>query len=112
MRQSKLESYQEILCVLAKKSSTVDEIAYQCNMNCVNVGNRLTFLVENGLLEQSSDEKKRVFSLTRRGKAIYQTLAIAKNLERLQDTAKTMNETIQTLPIATDETRDPVQRRS
>jgi predicted transcriptional regulator len=80
-------------------------------MNCLNVGNRLTFLVEHGLLEQSSEERKGVFSLTRRGNAIYQTLAIAKGLERLQDTAKTMNEALQTFPIVSDEARDPVQRR-
>ena len=111
MRRSKLESYQDILSVLAKKPATVDEIAYQCNMNCVNVSDRLTFLMENGLLELNSEKTKHVFSLSRRGTAIYQTLAIAKNLEKLQDTAKTMRETIQTFQMITDEAKDPIQHR-
>ena len=110
VRRSRLESYQDILCALAKKSSTVDEMAYQCNMDCVNLGNKLTFLIENGLAKQSLDSRKRVFSLTRRGNAIYQTLSIAKRLERLQNTAKTMDETIRILPMAQENSRGSVQR--
>jgi predicted transcriptional regulator len=108
--RSKLEFYQEILCTLAKKPSTIDEIAYESNMNCVNLENRLNFLTENGLIEQNSEDKKRVFQLTRRGHAIYQTLAIAKNLERLKDTAKTMHETLQTFTLAPEDARDPIPR--
>jgi predicted transcriptional regulator len=106
LRQSKLEFYQEILCALAKKPATVDEIAYQCNMNCINLKGRLAFLKEHGLLEQNTEDKKRVFALTRRGYSVYQTLSIAKNLEKLQTTAKTMNATLQTLPVASENAKD------
>ena len=99
MRRSKLELYEEILNVLAEKSLTVDGIAYQCNMDCVVLDQRLNSLVKNGLVEQDFCKAKKSYSLTKRGFSIHKTLAIAKRLERLQVTVRTIDEALQALPF-------------
>ena len=66
MRRSKLELYEEILNALAEKSLTVDGIAYQCNMDCVVLGQRLNFLLKNGLIEQNFCNKKLSYALTKK----------------------------------------------
>jgi predicted transcriptional regulator len=98
MRRSKLELYEEILTTLADKHLTVDAIAYACNMECFALRQRLEFLMKNGLVEERHYEKKTRYALTRRGLAIYKTLALTKHLEKLQTNMKKINEALQAIP--------------
>lgn len=98
MRRSKLELYEDILTALADKHLTVDAIAYACNMDCFALRHRLEFLLTNGLLEERHYQKKTRYALTRRGLAIYKTLALTKHLEKLQTNMKKINEAVQAIP--------------
>ncbi|MEM2098163.1 MAG: winged helix-turn-helix domain-containing protein [Candidatus Bathyarchaeia archaeon] len=89
MHKSKLELYTEVLSVLSKKPSTVDSIAYQCNMDCLIIKQRIDFLITNGLVQALSYRGRKVYSLTKRGTAIFKTLTITQRLEKLQTTANT-----------------------
>ncbi len=109
MRRSKLELYEEILNAVAEKSLTVDGIAYRCNMDCVVLGQRLNFLLKNGLIEQNPNNKKLSYSLTKRGFSIYKTLTIAKRLERLQVTVRTIDEALQNLPLLSKKAKEETE---
>ena len=98
MRRSKLELYEDILTALADKHLTVDAIAYACSMECFALRQRLEFLLENGLVEERHYQKKTRYALTRRGLAIYKTLSLTRNLEKLQINMKKINEALQDLP--------------
>ena len=100
MRRSKLELYEEILTTLADKHLTVDAIAYACNMECFALRQRLEFLTKNGLVEKRHYEKKTRYALTRRGLAIYKTLALTKHLEKLQTNMKEINEALQATSLS------------
>jgi predicted transcriptional regulator len=98
MQRSKLELYGDVLTALADKHLTVDAIAYACSMDCFALHHRLKFLLKNGLVEERHYNKKTRYALTRRGLAIYKTLALTKHLEKLQTNMKKINEALQTLP--------------
>ena len=98
MRRSKLELYEDVLTALADKHLTVDAIAYACSMDCFALRLRLDFLIKNGLVEERHYNKKTRYALTRRGLAIYKTLAITKHLEKLQTNMKKINEALQAIP--------------
>jgi predicted transcriptional regulator len=98
MRRSKLELYEDVLTALADKHLTVDAIAYDCSMDCFALRLRLDFLIKNGLVEERHYNKKTRYALTRRGLAIYKTLAITKHLEKLQTNMKKMNEALHAIP--------------
>ena len=88
MHRSKLELYEEVLRVLAKKPLNIDRLAYECNMDCVLLSHRLTLLAKNDLIQQGTRKDQTVYALTKRGLAISKTLAITRRLKKLQ-TAKT-----------------------
>ena len=98
MRRSKLELYEDVLTALADRHLTVDAIAYACNMDCIILRQRLDFLGKNGLVEERHYDKKTCYALTRRGLAIYRTLAITKSLEKLQTNIKRIDEALQSIP--------------
>ena len=111
MLRSKLELYEDILRALVDKPSTVDKIAYECNMDCVAVSNRLEFLIKNGLLRETRCSTKTLFSLTTRGIAIYKTLAITKRLEKMKTTIKMMDEALQALPTLPEHGEERLNRK-
>jgi predicted transcriptional regulator len=84
MRKSKLELYEEILASLTIKPKSIDEIAYQCKMDCVLLNQRIEFLVKQNILEEKTIDKKRQYALTRRGSTVFKTLVVVKQLEKLQ----------------------------
>jgi predicted transcriptional regulator len=85
MPRSKLELYEDVICTLAKKALTVDDIAFECNTSCVLLQNQLEFLVKNDIVNMEVSRDNRIFYvLTRRGLAISKTLTIAKRLQKLQ----------------------------
>jgi predicted transcriptional regulator len=98
MQRSRLELYEEILYALVNKRLTVDAIAYACNMDCVALRQRLEFLLQNGLVEEKNLGKRTCYSLTRRGVAIFKTLALTKRLQKLQTTMKKIDEALQAVP--------------
>jgi len=106
MRKSKLELYEDILCALVDRYLTVDSLAYECNMDCVAVSNRLEFLIKNGLVRETRCSTKTLFSLTTRGTAIYKTLAITKRLEKMKTTIKMIDEALQALPTLPEHNED------
>jgi predicted transcriptional regulator len=98
MRRSKLELYEDILTALVDRNLTVDAIAYDCNMDCFGVRTRLDFLLKSNLVEEKTYKEKTRYALTRRGLAIYKTLAITKSLEKLQTNIKRIDEALQAIP--------------
>ena len=97
MRRSKLELYEDVLTALAEKPLALDAIAYRCKMDCVILSQRLDFLLKNNLVEEKLSNAKKLYALTRRGTAIFKTLALAKRLEKLQTTTKTVDEALQSI---------------
>lgn len=85
MKKSKLEAYEDILQILADRALTLDSIAFEGNIDCRLLNQRLHFLLENELIEQNVGEKK-TYALTNRGSAILKTLTLTKRLEKLQST--------------------------
>jgi predicted transcriptional regulator len=98
MRKSKLELYENILNALVNKSLTVDSIAYACNMDCFALRQRLNFLIKNDLVEEKTYNTKTRYALTRRGLAIFKTLALTKHLEKLQTNIQRIDEALQAIP--------------
>ncbi|KON32087.1 hypothetical protein AC478_01345 [miscellaneous Crenarchaeota group-1 archaeon SG8-32-3] len=111
MQRSKLELYEEILYALVKRHMTVDAIAYACNMDCVALRQRLEFLMQNGLVEERNFKKITCYALTRRGLAIFKTLALTKRLEKLQTTMKKIDEALQTIPSLSEYSKEKVKRQ-
>jgi len=111
MRRSKLELYEDILCALVNKLLTVDAIAYACNMDCVALRQRLEFLLKNGLVEEKNFRKRTCYALTRRGLAIFKTLALTKRLEKLQTTMKKMDEALQAIPSLSEYNAEKANRK-
>jgi predicted transcriptional regulator len=98
MQRSKLELYEEILYALVNKHLRVDAIAYSCNMDCAALRLRLDFLLQHGLVEERSFSRTTCYALTRRGAAIFKTLALTKRLQKLQTTMKHIDETLHAIP--------------
>jgi predicted transcriptional regulator len=111
MRKSKLELYEDILYALVNKALTVDSIAYACNMDCIALSQRLDFLLKNGLVEERNYKKKTRYALTRRGLAIFKTLAITKRLEKLQTNLKRIDEVLQAIPALSEYNAEKTKRR-
>ena len=90
MAKSKLEFYEDIICVLAEKALTIDSIAFECNTSCVLLQDKLEFLEKNNIVNiEVNRNKKAFYVLTRRGTAISKTFIIAKRLAKLQTNAHT-----------------------
>jgi len=98
MHRSKLELYEDVLNALAEKPLTIDNMAYECKMDCVALRQRLDFLVRNGLVEEKNCSKRTVYDLTRRGQVISKTLAVTRSLDKLQTTIKMIDDVLGDLP--------------
>lgn len=97
MRKSKLKCYEDIICVLYNKAKTIDEIAFNLNMDCLALQIKLDFLLENSLVEERQYNMVRAFALTKRGGAIFKTITISKQLAKLRNNLQKMDKTIQTV---------------
>ena len=99
LRRSKLEFYQDIIYVLAKRPLTIDGLAYESNTDCVHLQQLLDFLFIYGLvsIEITRDDKEFYF-LTRRGMAISKSFSVTKRLEKLQANRQTESSQIAGLP--------------
>jgi predicted transcriptional regulator len=83
MTRSKLEFYEDVLKALLNKQLTLDAIAFEGNMDCMLLRQKIDFLMENGLVEELMCKKKTVFALTSRGEAVLKTLMLTKRLAKL-----------------------------
>ena len=72
MRRSKLETYADILNVLAHRGPMkLTHIMYKANVNCNVLNEHLNFLIKQGLVEKQIIKKKDiVFAVTQRGKTV------------------------------------------
>ena len=83
--RSKLEFYGDVLKILLNKHLTLDAIAFEGNMDCTLLKEKIEFLLETGLVNELETCKgKTVYSLTNRGEAVFKTLTLTKRLEKLQ----------------------------
>jgi len=101
MGKSKLEAYEDIIRNLTQEALTIDDIAFKCGMHCVNLQQRLNFLVSNNIVDiEISRDNRAFYVLTRRGLTISKTLALTKQLEKLQTPKETY---IKTAPMSTEQ---------
>jgi predicted transcriptional regulator len=111
MRRSKLELYEDIISALTKRALTIDGIAFECNMDCVILQQRLDFLVNNNIAEiEISRDNRAYYVLTRRGLAISKTVDITKRMKKMQTNAKTANEALQTIPALPEHEEEKATR--
>ena len=111
MRRSKLELYEDILSSLANRSLTVDAMAYACNTDCTVLFQRLKFLIKNDLVEEKKYANKIRYTLTRRGMAIFKTLALTRTLKKLQINTKMMNKALQAIPTLSEYNTEGSKRK-
>jgi len=94
MRRSRLDLYVDIICALAQRPLTLDEVAFHCGMSCTALQQRIVFLIEHDIITfEVSDDNRTFYRLTPRGMSIFKTFSIAKHLEKLQGTPQ-MQETL------------------
>jgi len=106
IQRSKLESYEDILGVVIRKPLNIDNIAYETNMDCGLLRQRLDFLIKNGLVKDRILGKKRLYVITERGAAVLKTLNFQKYLEKVANTIRTMDEAVHIIPIISDDTEE------
>lgn len=111
VRRSKLENYEAILQALVDRYLSVDSLAFNCGMDCIQVNERLGFLVKNGLVEEKQCHNKTLYALTKRGVTIQKTLAITKRLDELKATVKTVDDELVAVSKFSDDAEEPAQRR-
>ena len=102
MRRSKLRCYEDIISVIYNKEKTVDEIAFNLNMDCLALQTKLEFLLENNLVEKRNDNRVMLFGLTKRGFAIFKTISISRKLAKLQTNIQNIDNTLRTIHISSE----------
>ncbi len=95
MRRSKLESYEDILEVLVDSPLAVDDIAYEVNMDCKILRQRLDFLLQNGLVEERVLSEKEGYAITDRGVAVLKALNFQRYLEKVTNKLAVIDEAMQ-----------------
>ena len=98
MRRSKLESYEAILSALVEKPLSIDNIAYETEMDCPVLKQRIDFLLENLLAEERIQGRKTLYAITEKGIAVLKTLSFQKYFEKVAHTIRTVEEALQILP--------------
>ena len=109
MRRPKLETYEAILEALVNKPLTIDNIAYNTNMDCASLKSRLDFLLKNGLIEERGRNEKTQYALTERGVAVLKTLNFQKYLKKIANTIRAVDEALQALPAIAGNKEDDEQ---
>lgn len=97
MRKSKLEAYEAILDVLVTKPLTVENIAYETDMDCTVLTERLDYLLENGLVELRAMGKKGGYAITERGVSVLKALNFQKYLARIANKLTLIDEALQVI---------------
>ena len=94
MRRSKLEMYIDILKVLAHRGPLkLTHIMYKANVNCSVLKQYLDFLIEQNLVEEKTQGKKRiVYAITQRG------ITVLKYFRELKTMLPTLEEELAKIP--------------
>jgi len=98
MRRSKLESYEAILGALVKKPLSVDNIAYEADMDCNLLRERIDSLLKNSLVEERNLSTKTLYAITEKGVAVLKTLSFQKYFEKVANSIRMVDEALQVLP--------------
>ena len=98
MRRSKLESYEVILSALVKKPLSIDNIAYDADMDCNLLKQRLDSLLKNSLIEEREIGIKTCYAITEKGIAVLKTLSFQKYFEKVANSIRMVDEALQVLP--------------
>jgi len=98
MRRSKLESYEAILGALVKKPLSIDNIAYETDMDCSLLKQRLDSLLKNSLVEERNISAKTRYAITEKGVAVLKTLSFQKYFEKVANSIRMVDEALQVLP--------------
>ena len=106
IQKSKLESYEDVLGALIKKPSAIGSIAYETNMDCGILRQRLDFLIKNGLVRERIISMKRLYAITERGAAVLKTLDFQKYLEKVANTVRMMDDAVHIIPIISDDAEE------
>jgi predicted transcriptional regulator len=97
MRKSKLEAYEAILDTLVNKPLTVENIAYETDMDCTVLSQRLDYLSENGLVELRAMGRKGGYAITERGVSVLKALNFQKYLARIANKLTLIDEALQVI---------------
>lgn len=92
MRKSKLELYAEILEVLMDGSLALDEIAYEIDVDCVTLKKRLSFLIQNDVVEERVSEEEALYAVTEKGSAVLRALNFPKYLGKIAKNIRLIDE--------------------
>ena len=98
MRRSKLESYEAILGALVKKPLSIDNIAYETDMDCDLLKQRIDFLLKNSLVEERNLSMKTRYAITEKGVAVLKTLSFQKYFEKVANSIRMVDEALQVIP--------------
>jgi len=98
MRRSKLECYEDILGVLVNKPLSLDRLAYEANMECSVLKQRLKSLIKYGLVEERVYGRKTLYAITERGIAVFKALNFQKYLEKVLNKVKVLDEAFEVIP--------------
>jgi predicted transcriptional regulator len=97
VRKSKLGWYEDILEVLVSKPLTIDQTAYELNMDCTILKQSLDFLIRNRLVEERGLGKTTLYAITERGTRVLKTLNFPKYLKKITNKITAIDETLQIL---------------
>jgi predicted transcriptional regulator len=97
MRKSKLESYEAILEILVNNPLTIEDIAFETDMDCTVLNERLDFLLENGLVELRPMGERGGYAMTERGVAVLKALNFQKYLTRIANKLSLIDEALQVI---------------
>ncbi len=96
MRRSRLETYVDILNVLARKGPLkLTHVMYKANVNCNVLKEYLVFLIKQGLVEERNITRDRtVFIVTQRGISVLNNFRnLTEALPIIEDTQNQMQQT-------------------
>jgi predicted transcriptional regulator len=110
MRKSKLESYQEILEALVEKPSTIDNLSYKVNADCVIIRQRLDFLRKNGLVKDCESSRRKTYAISERGIAVLKALNLQRHIEKIKNTIIATDETAQIIPNVSRNTHKTLEK--
>jgi predicted transcriptional regulator len=96
LRRSRLETYVDILNVLARKGPLkLTHVMYKANVNCNVLKEYLVFLIKQGLVEERNITRDRtVFIVTQRGISVLNNFRnLTEALPIVEDTQNQMQQT-------------------
>lgn len=105
VRKSKLGWYEDILEVLVNRPLTIDQAAYELDMDCTILRKRLDFLIRNRLVEERGSGKTISYAITEKGVRVLRALNFPKYLEKITNKITVIDETLQVLREFEDRNR-------